>query len=575
MSTLAARWLGSALGCGLALGLAAARAEAQAAPGATDTPADVTPAAAPTSESSDEQIILDPELAALALPTSAPPLAATAARASPSAQVRAVLHSRFAGDLHREDAREEVWESTTLATLDASIRRSERVRFALGMRARYRFATLADDVPDASAAQHMLDAVPTAGYADVTLAPGWHLQVGYQPVHLGRFDVFSATNFLAVSDLRDGPSSMPEGAAEVGQLAVLVDYDASSWLSLRAIYVPFFVSHIVSLTESDYALFPATQAGTDEAINGAAGTTMGASRRLRMLLRNNLSRDDRASIAQTGFAAFAPEPTFTSPQAALRLTAHGPDGEVAATLGTGLEHLPALALSQSFIDYAFESSIENEGYLAAAPRPVSMRHDRFLVASLDGATDLGPLTVGAELAYLGNRTLYALRAPGLAQGYPSPAHGDLAHLGLRAEYAASAEWLAALETFGDYALDAPSDGTCKRPRRLVDESTTFGECRYMFLSHGRFVAGAAVVTSVSPAALGLHFELSAAVITGPTLVLLPRIGYEPWDDLQLEFEIGALLIEGKKPSPAGTPEVAIGGAFDHVDQAFVGVRYQP
>jgi hypothetical protein len=549
---------------------AAAPAAPEAAPAAAST-------ATPPSAGQD-QILFDPELQGTASPSepaaaansSAAPTSPSPAPTSGDAQVRAVLHTRFAADTWQQDPREDVYDSTTLATLEASVRRSEKLRFALGLRARYHVSALAHDVADASATQQAFDAVPTAAYADATLAPGLHLQVGYQPVHLGRFDVLTATNFLAVSDLRDGPATMPEGAAEVGQLAALIDYDVSTWLSLRAIYIPFFTPHLLTLSEGDYAIFPATQQQTAKAIRDAAG---GAPGRITKLLRGNLSRDDRNAIATSGFDALSPEPTFTHPQGALRATAHGPAGEIALTLGTALERMPTLQPSSSFVNYAYDQSMENQAFLGGAPHPLIVHHDRFFVASTDAATDIGPITVGAELAFMKNRTLYAWRKGGENEGLPNATHADLAHLGVRAEYTASDEWLAALEGFAAYAFGAPSDGTCQKPQSLVDANTKFSDCRYMLLEGQHWLRGAAALASFSPADTGLHFELGAALVTGPSLVLTPRIGYAPWPEL--EVEVGALFVEGPAPSTTNMAAVAVGTIYDHVDQVFLGVRYLP
>jgi hypothetical protein len=516
-----------------------------------------------------DQVFVDPELQDEPRPTPTATTAVAPASNPTDAHARSVLHTRVARDLKADDPREEVWESTTLATLEATLRRSESLRFALGLRARYRFASLEDDVSDAAAERHELDVVPTSAYADLNAAPGLHLQLGYQGVQLGRFDIFSATNVLAVNDLRDGPATLPEAGTPVGQLAALVDYDISSALSVRFIYVPFFTPHLVSLTESDYALFPASQAETEAALAGAAGDTPGASRRLTALVRKNLSRDDRAQIASSGFDAFAPEPTLTHPQAALRVTAHGPAGEVAFTAATALEHLPSLVLSQSLIDYLDNPSFANEGALGASPDPATIRHGRFFVLALDGAVDVGPVALGAEAAFMKDRALYALRNLDMQEGFPVPGAADLVQVGLRAEWVHGSEWLAVLESFAAFSLADPSDALCKRPR----DATIRSECQWMILEHGNLLRGVAALLAFSPADTGLRLELGGGVLSGPSFGLMPRIAYEVLEGF--EVETGALIVGGKPAPAAGAPSVALGGVYGDVDNVFVGLRYLP
>ncbi len=481
-----------------------------------------------------------------------------------------VLHSRVATETQRTDPRQDVWQSTTLATFDATVRRSDALRFVLGLRARYHYASLASNsaVVDTVPTHYDLDALPTAGYVDGRLAQGLHLQVGYQPVHLGRFDIFSATNVLAVHDLRDGPATMAE-AGEVGQIAAVMDYDANAWLSFRAIYLPFFTPHIISVVESDYALLRMTQVETTAAYDAA---DMGSGR-LQALLLHNLTRGDRDRIAQTGLSAFAPEASLAQPQGALRASAHGPSGEVAVTAATALEHLPALRASSTLIDYLAVNAASNSTHqqqldaqtaLAGDNRPLAAEYKRYAVFSADAATDLGPLSVGLEGAYMLHRTLMAesllqqqtsepqlvkAGTPGLAQ----PASSDVLQVGARAEYVRGTEWLVSVEAFFAYTLSAPS----------------FGPKRYMMMEDGRFARGVGTLLSYAPDALPIHFEVGAGLFSGPSLLVSPRVAYSIVDNF--DVELGALFVNG----PAGTTTMALGTRYDNVDQVYLGLRYLP
>ncbi|HTU60024.1 MAG TPA: hypothetical protein VMF89_16340, partial [Polyangiales bacterium] len=191
-------------------------------------------------DSGGDEVIADPELSSSAAPS------VSSSSTDPVSELHLTLHIRSNRDLKEDDPREEIWEGTGALILDATLRRSESLRFGLGLVARYHYAALALDVPDASAKRYELGVIPTAGYIDASIADGLHVRAGYQTLTLGRFDVFSATNVLAVNDFRSGPSSIP-GTTEVGQLAVLIDYDPASWLSLRAVYVPFFMPHLFNV----------------------------------------------------------------------------------------------------------------------------------------------------------------------------------------------------------------------------------------------------------------------------------------------------------------------------------------
>jgi hypothetical protein len=510
-------------------------------------------------------VILDPELAGTASPATPAVIAVTTGASDkntrPSAnaaEARVVLHTRAATKTQRNDPGQDIYQSTTLATFDATVRRSESLRFVVGLRARYHFASMAANTADAVASHAELDVLPTAGYVDSKLADGLHLQLGYQPVHLGRFDIFSATDVLAVHDLRDGAATMAE-AAEVAQISALADYDVSSWLSFRAIYVPFFTAHVISVVQSDYALVRATQAGTDAAFRNSGD--QGA--RLQGLLLHNLTRGDRDSIAQTGLAALGPDPTFAQPQGALRATAHSASGEVALTAATALEHLPALRASQTLKDYVRDpSSLDAQARLAADNRPLVPEYNRFAVLSADAVTDIGPVSVGLEGAYMVHRTLMAetqvaaTTGSGSMPGIATPASTDVLQVGARAEYIRGTEWLVAAEAFFAYTLSPAGPG----PHH------------YLLMEDGRFARGVGALVSYAPDAFPIHLELGAGLLSGPSLVVSPRVAYSILDNF--DVELGALFVEGAAPA-IGSSTISLGHVYDNVDQVFVGLRYLP
>lgn len=498
----------------------------------------------------DEEILSDPELAgteSVAPPADAPidtgPSAATS-------EVHLLLHTRANRDLRADDPREEVWESTTLFALDAMLRRSESLRFGIGLMGRYHYAALEHALADTSAGRYEFDAMPTAGYLDASLgSAGLHARIGYQPLPLGRFDVFSATNVLSVADLRDGPAKIP-GSPEVGQMAAKIDYSPGGWLSLQAIYLPFFMPHLVSVVDSDYALFPGRQRNSDAAF--AAFDAIVPSAELQARLRSQFGRTARDRIASGALSAFTPEPSFTHPQAALRATAHGTAGELALMASTALEHLPTFRLSDAAIAAATGGAVNSNQPDAA---PISIEYPRFAVFSVDGAIDVAPVSIGFEAAYQLHRTMYAVgnAAANDPLSIPVPGTTDFLHGGTRIEYAQSRVWLFVLEAFASYALSVPGD-----PAR-----------RWAFLDSGRFFLGAGSVLGYSTD-FGLHVQLGGAWLSGPTYVLSPRVSYDIVDEVSVEA--GAFIVEGDAPPMLATPSLSLGGIYNTTDHVFVGLR---
>jgi hypothetical protein len=502
-------------------------------------------AVADRASAQDEQIIDDPELSEHPSASSSPRVTTTEAPAFVS-EARLGLHSRLSLDYLHSDPREETWENTTIATLEATVRRSERLRFVVGMRARYHISFLSQDVPDETAQRVELDAAPTAGYVDIKLAEGANLQLGYQPVHLGRFELVSAIDVLSVGDFRDGPATVPE-AVDVAQLGVRLDYDPTGSLSFRVLYVPFFTPHILSVSESDYALFRLTQA---QAAAGFSSLGLDGS-----VLASNLSRADRERLAESGLAAFAPEANLRSQQAALRATLHGALGELSFSAATALEHLPAFYFSQEAIDYIRDPrTVEVAERFQRATRPIRVDYGRFALLALDGSMDLSPFSVGFEAAYMLHRTLYTLGTGTYPDTLPLPDTTDVVQIGARLEYVRGSQFLSTLEGFGAYAMSTPN--TANRS--------------WMFLENGRYIAGV-VAAAAWQSEFGLRLGLGVLAMTGFTVILAPRVAYELFDGF--EIELGSIIIEGPPPPLDVTPHIALGTLYDTTDQVFVGLSY--
>ena len=539
---------------------AAPRPDASAAPApASATVAPAAPAPAPASDAPapsppTSQVIEDPELAGVAPATAPSSDAGASESAEPSTgDARVVLRSRLGMDLGWDTPREEVWEATQLALIEATVRRSEDLRFVVGARMRHASAFREHDTVDADAARFELDLAPVSAYADATLTDGVHLRLGYQLVHLGRFDLFSATDVLSVVDLRGGPTTMPE-AADIAQPAARVDWDAGSWLSLSAIYVPFFQPDPVEVFDTDYALVRPTQADVDKVIEDTAALDAALDEGdISRILLEGLSRSGRNRLVQGTLSAFAPDPDATQPQGGLRATAHGLAGEVAMTLATALERLPALAPSTALEAALDDPSQANLDALRREPNPVAIEYGRFFVVSADGATEAGPFLLGAEIAYQHDRTYLAAENGRL----PQPQQTGVVQLGLRAEHAQGDEWLVGVESFASYALEEP-------PRSAA---------RWTFVDGKRWRWGGAALVGYSPGAGRLTLELSGGVVTGPSLLVAPRVELRMIDTLSAE--LGAYFVEGPTHGSFGDPRATLGGLYDDVDQVFVGVKWVP
>jgi hypothetical protein len=357
-------------------------------------------------------------------------------------------------------------------------------------------------------------------------------------------------------------------ASEIAQPALSVDWDIGSWFGLRAIVLPFFEPHLVHVTDGDYALAPAKQADIDEQFFGMSQNAM-QMQLLQRFVRQTLSRSAQARLNDTTLSAFAPEPSLTRPQAALRLTAHGSSGEVALTAGVAREHLATPSFDPAFLAYLdaqaqnMVTSAVRDAFLMS--RPIQMHYDPYGLVSLDAATGLGPFQVGVELAYLFHRTLLAATTPmpgvdpttlTMAQAVDAVDYSDFAHAGARIEYAPDTDLIFTVETMVQRAMQAPAD-----PNR-----------EYLFLSGGSWVFAAAGFVAGQPWDIGLTLELGAGVLNGPSYMLAPRAQQRVAEGLWVEA--GAYFVGGKH-GRSDDPAVAIGWLYDDVDQAFVGLRWVP
>lgn len=494
-------------------------------------PSKPVPAAPP-----GEQVIDDPELSSGKSPgvaKTAPPQTEPPGNPEGKGETtfRVILHSRFGMDTQWDRAAQDILEETTIGLVEAQYRKSESLLFSVGLRARHALGMRHD-----GGTRHEIDAVPVSAYVDGAIGRSVHLRGGYQTIAMGRFDLFSAANFLGVYDLRSGPVTMPD-AADVAQPALRLDWDPTTDFTLQAYYVPFFTPDILPVYGTNYALLERSLGALSRT---SPGVVPGAQDLERLLGRAGVGRSGLVTGSSQAIRALAPAPDFTTPQGAIRATERGGAGEASLTVGTALERLPAIRFLP-----------------AVAPTEARLEYGRFYVASLDGALDAGPFQLGAEVAIQGHRTLSTVpRNPPLppSAAVPEPGHTSLLHLGLRAELVDQSGWLAEVEVFGQYALSPPDDPAMQ----------------WFMMEQGRYLRGVAAGVHFAPEDAPLRLELGGVVFSGPTLVLMPRAQYAVATGFFLEA--GAVFVEGPVPG-ASSPMVSLGGIFDDVDQVFVGARW--
>jgi hypothetical protein len=463
-----------------------------------------------------DEVILDPELSGIAPPPEPTPAEQPAAAATPNGEVRAQLHSRVALDTRRDASREDLWEATQVGLIEARVRRSDKLRFALGLRVRHQYAVRRADTPEADRERATLDLAPTAGYGDATVADGLHLRLGYQSVRLGNFELLNGSDVLSVYDLRSGPTTFPE-AFEIAQLAARVDWDVQEWLSLGLTYVPFFQPHRVHVFDGNYALYPQGVLGEFE--------SSAAQREL----RRTLSRAAQSRLADEAYGAFAPDPNLGRPQAALQAVAHGAEGELRLTA--------ALARDQ-----IFTTSIDPT---------LELEYEPFGLFSIEGTTEVGPVAVGAQLAYMLQRTVPT--DYGDAGTLLTTDRTDVTHLGIRVEHAQG-------DLFG-FLIEASASGTLDSGGR--SGAWLEAHDRHWYLA----LAGVAQLV-LDPVTI----ELSGGLINGPSYVLAPRGELELFEGLYLE--VGGYLVGAVGTRMSRGHSIA-GDLFEHADQAFVGARWVP
>lgn len=532
-------------------------------------------AASPASAgASDSGVIDDPELAGTPPPPPPEPEQETESDDSGGGSDTSTYfvldyHSRLGVDTRWQNNSEEVLDNQNYLTLEIHHTASEKLRLAVGARLRYTIDSQRSFSAKRDAWRFGLDLLPTAAYIDLTPAPPVHVRVGYQVLRLGSFEVWNATDVLSVIDFRSGAAT-PLDEMDVATPAVRLDWDIKQWLSLTAIYVPFFQPHYYNPAGSDYALVKLPGSDAVETVIETLNQTIGRS--YIPSFTANLLRDA------------GPAPSFKYPQGALQLTAHGNGGEVTLTVATALDHFGGISFSpylQSLFNRYFTGTdptlqtvqdLVNQATMPpmGSPAPFTVTFPRFWVTSFGATIDAGWLQLGTEVAYYPNRVLYAA-----ADNYlPVPQRADLVHVGFRMEHVADVNKLVALEGFVEYPLETPTDTvdlSCaadpNAPRPCMNNIPR----QWFTFAGGRVNYGVALISRWAPIQK-LWFELASVFVQGPSFLAVPRMIY--WPNPQLFFELGGVAMAGPSPKSPGAATTSIGGVYKSANEIFVGVGYR-
>lgn len=491
---------------------------------------------------------------------------------------------QFATDLKHDGKLEDAYESRMRLDGEIDFRRSRRLRLSVGMRLDFLWAlpaagdadlTIRNDMGEVVTRQtpfdqdrFELDVIPLSGYVDTTLGNGFHLRVGMQPVSTATVDAYSPNDILAAQDLRPQPMASP-GSSKLAQPAVRVDWDLSSWATLQAIYVPWFMPHLQRPTR-------------DRAVGEILGS---AGARSAPDIDAVVPPSYQTKLGESAMRFVGPAPDFKTPQAQLRLSLRGSGMQIAANGGVAHEKMPSVYMTpklERLIQQGRGQDSENLGAVLQeieSKRPVfDVAYHRFYQLGLDGSFDIAPVTVGFELAYSPARHLWAatsdrshLPQPNVtaqivdweSDDQPGNVRDKKIRRGVPVFQAAvHLEWLEGetfalvMEGFWINALVRPYDRTRDWLAFMPGKGAFGGGLVGMnySLDDGRWRIGSALVAAV-----------------GPSFIFLPNVEFRARDGFYLNC--GANLYQG--PDPSGAQSANIGGLFKHLNQVFFGFRYLP
>jgi len=440
--------------------------------------------------------------------------------------------------------------------------------------------------------RYEIDIVPLSAYLDMTLADGVHMRVGTQVISLGRMDGYSATDILAVHDLRPQPKIGPAGV-KLAQPAIRLDWDINSWATLQVAYVPWFMPSVVRPNRDQYASTALTGFGSRQAFGSGD---------------NVVDPSYQTKAGETSLRYLGPPPDFKNPQAEARLNFRGGTFELALVSGTALEKLPSIyyipAIDQYLRDPSAQDNLQGTlGAYALNRYPLfDVAYHRYYLIGFDGSFDLSPLQVSFEFGYSPERHLYAsnkkgdaLPMPNTSQQICNPgttklsaeeldttckrinndprsAKGNLLDKSIRkgvpvVQGTLHVEWLKddafvlAAEAYLVQALELPHD----RQRDWTG-----------FIKGTGVYAGGLLGGNYSMQEGKYRADLTALVVVGPSFIISPQFEMRIAEGLYAN--LGAQFFEG--PNPGLVPgkaasNLTVGGVFSGYDNVYLGFRWLP
>jgi hypothetical protein len=561
----------------------------------------------PPASSEGEQVIVDPELGGAPpqkpgqdfgwgtvyekpAPEAPPPLVSDEEEVDPLANTgiaKLELLGQLAADIRHEYALEDAYETRLRFGGEIEFRRSRSLRLVLGSRVDFFWAAPSQNDPVVvrrkeralDADRYEVDVLPTAAYADTTLADGVHLRVGEQVVSLGRMDFYSPNDVLVVYDLRPQPKLDISGN-KLAQPAVRLDWDLATWLTLQAAYVPWFMPHLSRPNRDQFVASVLSGRGAalvPDYVNGLIDPSF-------------QTKQSEANLRFVG-----PPPDFRNPQAALRLNVRGSTMELALNAGTALDKLPSVYSTPRLDAYLRNpNGAGNITALATAIQAqqsvVDVEYHRYYQLGLDGSFDVAPLSIGFEASYTPSRHLYAATKNGEHIAQPNVSEpitdaravdaGDgsgtvrwvpsnvtkrsirkgvpVVQGALHVEWMKGETFVMAVEGFWINALELPYDKTRDWWGFIPETGAYVGgilAASYL-LDDGRWRIDATAITGV-----------------GPSLILMPNIEVRAHEGLF--FSLGAQFFEGPDPGFNGAQNLNLGGLLSGYDQVYLGLRWLP
>lgn len=513
---------------------------------------------------------------------------------------RLEMLGQIAADIRQEGDLEDAFETRLRFGGEVEFRRSRNLRLMLGSRLDFFWGVPGPNDRALREAGHRaldedrfeVDVFATAAYVDATLGDGIHLRVGQQVVSLGRMDMYSPTDMLAVFDMRPQPR-LDLAANKLAQPAVRLDWDLNSWATVQAVYVPWFMPHLSRSNRDQYVA---------RVMTGGGGQVPESVRTL-------IDPSHQTKMGESGMRFVGPAPDFKTPQAQLRANFRGNAMEFGLSAGTALEKLPSiyytpnvnaamLGLDPRLVkgtrpyedaDSKLSGAQAELGTALYGGQPVvDVAYHRYNLIGIDGSFDLAPFSIGFEFAFSPSRHLVAATTNEKNRRLPLPNVTE--------------EITDPIEPVVENGPWTPSNVTNKNIRKGVPvvqgalhlewlKGETFALVSELFwmnalaLPHdssrdwlgfrpgsGAFVGGMLAMSYVINDGL-VRFDLTTVTMVGPSLIVIPHVEVKARDGLYIDA--GAQIFEGPNPGFNGMQHMNIGGMMSGYDQVFVGLRWLP